>query len=188
MAPRMASISTSSLNGLVRNSTAPALIARTLIGTSPYPVMKMIGIPVRSASCCCSSRPFSPGSDTSSTRQQGTVARGRDRNSRGDANVSGFQPALLISSSNDSRTEMSSSTTKTMGETSGMARTLILSAANEGIPVYPPTDLPRATAFVNIVVTDTSSKGAGNRVDQRRVAERFEQARRRPAAQETRTK
>jgi Carboxypeptidase regulatory-like domain len=115
---------------------------------------------VRSASCCCSSRPLSPGSDTSSTRQQGTVARGRDRNSRGDANVSGFQPALLISSSSDSRTEMSSSTTKTMGETSGMARTPILPAAVEGLPVYPRAyaPVPRATVSANIVVTPNSSQ------------------------------
>ena len=35
--------------------------------------MKMIGISVRSASCCCSSRPLRPGSVTSSTRQHGTV-------------------------------------------------------------------------------------------------------------------
>ena len=91
----MASSSTSSLNGLVRNSTAPAFIACTVIGTSPWPVMKMIGMSVRSASCCCSSRPLSPGSVTSSTRQLGTAARGRDRNSCADANVSGCQPALL---------------------------------------------------------------------------------------------
>ena len=96
MAPRMASNSTSSLNGFVRNSTAPAFIACTLIGTSPWPVMKMIGISVRSASCCCNSRPLSPGSVTSSTRQHGTVARRRDRNSDAEANVSGCQPAVLI--------------------------------------------------------------------------------------------
>ena len=87
--------------------------------------MKMIGMSVRSASCCCSSRPLSPGSVTSSTRQQGTVARGRDRNSCADANVSGRQPALLISSSSDSRTETSSSTTKTIDVTSGMVTTSI---------------------------------------------------------------
>ena len=39
----MASSSTWSSNGLVRNSAAPAFIARTVIGTSPCPVMKMIG-------------------------------------------------------------------------------------------------------------------------------------------------
>src|SRR5215211_4462760 len=47
MACRMALNNTSSLNGLVRNSTAPAFMARTVIGTSPYPVMKMMGMSVR---------------------------------------------------------------------------------------------------------------------------------------------
>ena len=36
------------MNGFVRNSTAPAFIARTVIGMSPCPVMKMIGMSVRS--------------------------------------------------------------------------------------------------------------------------------------------
>src|SRR5215510_778458 len=156
MAPRIAFNSSSSLNGFVRNSTAPAFIAWTVIGTSPWPVMKMIGMSVRSASCCCSSRPLSPGSETSSTRQHGTVARGRARNSCGDANVSGFQPALLISSSSDSRTEMSSSTTKTVAVTSGMARAPILAAVMERFPVYP----PRGTVSVNIVVILTYPRAA----------------------------
>src|SRR5262245_1216555 len=150
----MASSSTPSLNGLVRNSTAPAFIARTVIGTSPYPVMKMIGISDRSASCCCRSRPLSPGSVTSSTRQHGTAARGRARNSRADANVSGCQPALSISSSSDSRTEMSSSTTKTMAVTSFMGR-------------------PRLS------LSCRPERGV-ERVEQRRIAEWLEQARHRP--------
>jgi len=54
MALAMAFNSTSSLNGFVRNSRAPAFIACTDIGTSPWPVMKIIGMSVRSASCCCS--------------------------------------------------------------------------------------------------------------------------------------
>ena len=136
MAPRMASSSSSSLKGFVRNSTAPAFIARTVIGTSPWPVMKMIGISVRSASRCCSSRPFSPGSVTSSTRQQGTVGRGRDRKSRADANSSGCQPALLINSSSDSRTETSSSTTKTIDVTFGMVRTSIEREVIDEVTVY----------------------------------------------------
>ena len=45
----MAVNSTSSLNGFVKNSTAPAFMAWTVMGTSPWPVMKMIGISVRSA-------------------------------------------------------------------------------------------------------------------------------------------
>src|SRR6266851_1665756 len=56
--------------------------------------MKMIGTSVRSiATRFCSSRPLRPGRDTSSTRQLGTSARGRARNSCAKANVSGSQPS-----------------------------------------------------------------------------------------------
>src|SRR5438046_2820097 len=49
MACRMALNKTSSPNGFVKNSTAPPFIAWTVIGTSPWPVMKMMGISGRSA-------------------------------------------------------------------------------------------------------------------------------------------
>src|SRR5580692_7443782 len=112
----MAPNSTSSANGFVRNSTAPAFIAWTVFGTSPQPVMKMIGMSGRStATCFCRSRPLRPGREMSSTRQLGTRARGRARNSSADANVCGSQPSQLISNSNDSRTDRSSSTTNTIG-------------------------------------------------------------------------
>jgi len=55
------------------------------------------------------------GRETSSTKQFGVVVRGRARNSSADANVSGCQPANSTNNSSDSRTEMSSSTTKTIG-------------------------------------------------------------------------
>src|SRR5262249_6690414 len=145
--------SSSSLNGFVRNSTAPAFIACTVIGTSPWPVMKMIGILVRSASCFCNSRPLIPGSVTSSTRQHGTVGWRRDRNSCADTNVSDDQPALLISSSKDSRTETSSSTTNTIDVTSGMVRT---SMGREGI-AEGTGYVARVTFPVLIVVMATSS-------------------------------
>src|SRR2546427_9801777 len=78
--------------------------------------MKMIGMSVRSAATrFCKSRPFRPGSDTSSTRQLGALTRGRARNSCADANVSGCQPAQRITNSSDSRTEISSSTTNPVG-------------------------------------------------------------------------
>src|SRR5436190_7152216 len=154
MAPPMASSSTSFVNGFVRNSTAPAFIACTVMGTSPWPVMKMIGMSVRSASCFCSSSPLSPGSVTSSTRQQGTVGRGRDRNANADANVSGCQPAALMNSSSDSRTEMSSSTTKTMD------------SASVAVTAGP-------ALAVRMI---TSSQSFGERLEQRIVAEWFEQA------------
>src|SRR5207248_10547597 len=52
---------------------------------------------------------------TSRTRQLGTSMRDRARNSWADAKVSGCQPAQRISESNDSRTDISSSTTNTTG-------------------------------------------------------------------------
>jgi hypothetical protein len=111
------------LNGFVRNSAAPAFIPCTVMGTSPWPVMKMMGMSVRSASRFCRSRPLSPGSVTSSTRQQGTAGWGRHRNSCADANVSARHPAVRTNSSSDSRTETSSSTTKTIDVTSSLRRT-----------------------------------------------------------------
>src|SRR6266581_2713956 len=78
--------------------------------------MKMIGMSVRStATRFCRSRPLRSGRPTSSTRQLGARACGRARNARADANVSGCQPAQRISNSSDSRTEISSSTTNTIG-------------------------------------------------------------------------
>src|SRR5439155_13670585 len=78
--------------------------------------MKMIGMSVRSdAISFCNSRPLRSGRETSSTKQLGVVVRGRARNSPADPNVSGCHPANLTSKSSDSRTEMSSSTTKTIG-------------------------------------------------------------------------
>ena len=51
---------------------APAFMARTVIGTSPWPEMKMIGMSIRSAATrFCSSRPSRSGRVTSSTRQFG---------------------------------------------------------------------------------------------------------------------
>src|SRR3989454_11167038 len=78
--------------------------------------MKMIGMSVRSAATrFWRSRPLRSGRPTSSTRQLGARTRGRDRNSCADANVSACQPAQRISNSSDSRTEISSSTTNTVG-------------------------------------------------------------------------
>src|SRR6202020_461193 len=78
--------------------------------------MKMIGMSGRStATCFCRSRPLRPGREISSTRQLGTRASGRARNSSADANICGFQPSQRINNSSDSRTDTSSSTTNTIG-------------------------------------------------------------------------
>src|SRR5580704_8611515 len=127
---------TSSLNGFVKNSTAPAFMAWTVMGTSPYPVIKMIGMSVRStATRFCNSRPLRPGRETSSTRQLGTRALGQERNVCAEENVSGCQPSQRISDSSDSRTETSSSTTNTIGAEPDMDQ-LVLSylQLNEDAP------------------------------------------------------
>src|SRR5262249_37753852 len=102
--------------GLVRNSTAPAFIALTVVGMSPCAVTKMIGIesPERRSSRW-TSRPSIPGSWRSSTRQLGPSPRSRPRNSRAVAKVSARKPADLNRSAIEARTSSSSSTTNTVG-------------------------------------------------------------------------
>src|SRR6266478_5958800 len=170
MAFRMALNNTSSPNGFVRNSTAPAFMAWTDIGMSPCPVMKMIGMSIRSlAMRFCRSRPLRPGRETSSMRQLGTRTRGRLRNSCADANISGCQPLQRINNSSDSRTEMSSSTTNTIGVPSDMGddRTSWPSARAKFI-LYAPS--PARTDRL------THSKCDIERLKQSRVAEWLEQA------------
>src|SRR5689334_2222260 len=116
MAPRMAPSSCCGRNGFVRNSTAPAFIARTDIGISPWPVRKMIGTGASaSARARCKSRPLRPGSRTSSTRQPGASGRSARMNSCAPANVCTLNPADAMSRRRLSRTAGSSSTTKTTG-------------------------------------------------------------------------
>src|SRR5712664_793727 len=171
MACRMALNNASSSIGFVRNSTAPAFIAWTVIGISPWPVMKIIGMSIRSGAISfCSSRPLSSGRETSSTRQHGASGRGRVRNSSADANVSGCHPTKRISASSDSRTEMSS-TTKTIGIGSDFGE--------------PDSELFALAEFIyslfrtNGVGYLSSLKCGIDRVTQRRIAEGLEQARRR---------
>src|SRR6266576_2764829 len=82
---------------------------------SPWPVMKMIGMSRWSPSRCCRSSPLSPGSETSSTRQRGLASRQLSRKSSAEAKLFVRHPAVAINASSDSRTETSSSTTKTTG-------------------------------------------------------------------------
>src|ERR1700681_4074859 len=86
--------------------------------------MKMIGRSRRSPSRCWRSSPLSPGSDTSSTRQRGLVSRQLARKSCAVAKAFVRQPAVSINASSDSRTETSSSTTKTTGVTFDMSHRL----------------------------------------------------------------
>ena len=143
MACWIASSSTSATKGFVRNSTAPAFIARTVVGTSAWPVTKMIGMSARSATSFCRSQPLRSGRTTSSTRQLGPCTRGRDRNSCADPNVSGCQPADSMSSFSDSRTEASSSTTNTVGLASDMRA---LHSCQGATPPDPQYDAPPALA------------------------------------------
>ena len=119
-ASEIAAKSIASSMGLVKNSTAPAFIALTVVGMSPFPVMKMMGTCTRSvASRSCSSRPFRSGSPTSSTRQLGARIRGQSKKACAEANVSGCHPAHFTRPSRDSLTDTSSSTINTMGVVDG---------------------------------------------------------------------
>jgi len=103
---------------LFQNSTAPPPSSRAPpLAHRRGPVINMIGIGDRRsvARRFCRSRPLRSGSMTSNTRQLGTRAGGRGRNSCAEANICGCHPAKRIRSSSDSRTEMSSSTTNTIG-------------------------------------------------------------------------
>src|SRR5262245_45581299 len=101
--------------GLVRNSVAPAFIARTVVGMSPCPVRKTIGISTpRSAISRCRSRPLPPGMRTSSTRQAGPPARATSRKSRADAKLRTLRPCERTSRSVERRSDASSSTTNTV--------------------------------------------------------------------------
>src|SRR3954470_23430210 len=180
MALRMALSSVSSSNGLVKNSTAPAFMARTVIGTSPWPVMKMIGMSVRSAAIrFCKSKPLRSGRLTSSTRQLGTVTRGRARNSCADEKVSGSQPSQRISASNDSRTETSSSTTKTIGASRDMSDDL----------GSPNAAIAQVIVILHPITAKRSfhSKRDINGIYQSRLAEWFEQARHGTLVEQART-
>src|SRR6516165_10802945 len=76
-APVTASSISCSRTGLVRKSIAPAFMALTDIGTSPCPVIKMIGILMpKRLSSACRSKPLNRGSLMSKTRQ---ARDGRER-------------------------------------------------------------------------------------------------------------
>src|SRR5256886_6474072 len=114
---RMASSRSWSRNGFVRNSTAPAFMARTDMGMSPWPVRKMIGSAASvSASSRWRSSPLSPGRRTSSTRHPGASGRRARRNAWAVGKTSTPSPTELMSLRRPSRTAASSATTTTIGE------------------------------------------------------------------------
>src|ERR1700730_16257528 len=132
--------------------------------------MKMIGMSIRStATRFCRSRPLRSGRPTSSIRQLGAKTRVRDRNARADANVSGCQPTQRISNSSDSRTEMSSSTTKTIG--------IGLDFVEPDSVIFAPAEFISPLFRTRGVGYLSSLKCGIDRVIQRRIAEGLEQAR-----------
>jgi len=105
-----------SRKGLVRNSTAPAFIALTDIGMSPWPVMNMTGISILAlANSAWKSSPPVPGSRTSRIRQHGASGRFVARKSGAEANPSTRNPTDRIKLLIAPRCELSSSTTNTIG-------------------------------------------------------------------------
>ena len=106
-----------SRNGLARNSTAPAFMARTDICTSACPVMKMMGTSTSAEiRRCCSSNPLWPGSLTSRTRQDGASGRPSPEGNRVRPDRCGRPgPRIPSGSSRLTRTPSSSSTMTTIG-------------------------------------------------------------------------
>src|SRR5258706_2669201 len=89
-------------------------MARTDVGISPWPVIKIIGILIPAlASSRCKSRPLRPGNCTSSTRQLGPFGRSAAKNSCADENVCALKPAERMRFFRLSRVPVSSSTTNT---------------------------------------------------------------------------
>src|ERR1700690_3094654 len=119
----MAAKRSSFWNGFIRNSTAPAFMAREVMGTSPCAVIKMMGIviPAR-ASDSWKSRPLAPGSRMSSTRQLGVAGRTALRKPSVEAKVCASNPTDSRRLLTASRTEASSSTTKIVGRGSDRGR------------------------------------------------------------------
>src|ERR1700674_5430338 len=74
----------------------------------------------------CKSSPLCPGSRKSNTRQLVTSSRGLDRNSWAEAKAETLKPADRIKLSSDSRTDSSSSTTKTIACSSCIGLLLLL--------------------------------------------------------------
>lgn len=112
----MASSSSSSSKGLVKKSTAPAFMAFTVIGISPYAVRKMTGTWIPAfLRRCWNSRPFIPGRLTSNIRQLGPSAGSFCRNRSAVSNPSDRKPADFSRPRIDARTPASSSMTNTVG-------------------------------------------------------------------------
>jgi hypothetical protein len=77
-------------------------------------MMKTIGVSILVATCRCTSRALVPGSDTSRTRQHGTVGGDRDRNSSAEPQLSMSTPVVASSFSTDRRASSSSATRNTV--------------------------------------------------------------------------
>src|SRR5262245_43895495 len=91
-------------------------MARTLIGTVPCPVMKMIeALQPAADRDSWRSSPDSPGIRTSITRQEGRSGRPESRNSEAEGKLLTSSPTDRTSLSREWRTETSSSRTYTMG-------------------------------------------------------------------------
>src|SRR6185295_11646421 len=103
--------------GLVRKSTAPVFIARTLIGISPWPERNTIGtVSPDLANASCRSSPLRPGIRTSSITQPGQSDCRFNRKSPADACTRTSWPAARNKRATAVLTESSSSTTCTIGE------------------------------------------------------------------------
>src|SRR6266850_211368 len=134
--------------------------------------MKMIGMSVRSTTRFWTSSPVRSGRATSSIRQLGPSRRGCARKACAEANVSGCHPAWRINNSSDSRTDTSSSTTKTTGADGDIAADRAMAVD----PIKRYSDLVEAMAPLISRWSSARADRSRNRIDQFRVAEWLEEA------------
>jgi hypothetical protein len=105
-----------SSKGLVKKQIAPALIACSRIRSSGNAVMKIIGVVLpRAIKCSCSLTPLIPGISTSAMRQEVSLNRGDNKNSRAEENAWAANPIALNNRAVAVRCEASSSTIVIIG-------------------------------------------------------------------------
>src|SRR5580692_7984008 len=129
--------------------------------------MKMIGVEdFSSLMRCWISRPLRSGRLTSRIKQLGTTVGNCVRNSCADSNSAGCHPSFWIKSSRDSRTEISSSTTTTVGLVGGTGSNL---ERRFVVSIKCMRRLPRQEGLLQI-------QRSFQRLEQRRLAKRLQKA------------
>src|SRR6476661_8964583 len=142
-AARRLSRRSSSSNGLVRNSTAPARNACIRIRASPWAVMKIVGILMASAlSRAWSSSPDIPGMRMSAMRQAACRCSSEPRNSSADPNARALNPASFNRPCRALRIKSSSSMMATKEASRCVVMGVRVLRAERGLAIIPSYEPP----------------------------------------------